>query len=157
VCLLWMRIHKALQIERCRSRLFWHWSEKAMNLFIISDRLVMPLVNKEVAQLLSPNLGPSESSLWGFFQKARVPVRAFQRTGAGTPAQPRGRHRHAWNYFFHVLCMHLSSKHAEVHSNTIEGKCLLPIFDTWLKIFPPRDGVSLCSDMLFGMLKYNPG
>jgi hypothetical protein len=37
---------------------------------------------------------------------------------AGTRAPPAGTHETKKNKFFHVLCMYLSSKHAEMHRNT---------------------------------------
>jgi hypothetical protein len=49
---------------------------------------------------------------------------------AGTRVPPAGTHetnkkkKKILNSFFHVLCMYLSSKHAEMHSNTL----LLPFY-----------------------------
>jgi hypothetical protein len=58
-----------------------------------------------------------------------------------------------------VLCRHRSSKHAKMHSNTLLLPFYwrkMPVFDSSLKI-SPRDDCHCCSDMLFGMPKYNPG
>jgi hypothetical protein len=62
-----------------------------------------------------------------------------------------------FKYLFHVLYMYLSSKHAEMYSNTLLLPLYwrkMPVFDTSLKI-SPRDGCHCCSDMLFGTPKYN--
>jgi hypothetical protein len=57
-------------------------------------------------------------------------------------------------FSFHVLCMYLSSKHAEVHSNTFflpfYGR-KMPVLDTSLKKIP-ETACHRCSDMLFGTL-----
>jgi hypothetical protein len=45
----------------------------------------------------------------------------------------------------------LSSKHAEIHSNTLS----LPFY--WRKMPLPDMACHRCSDMLFGTLKFNPG
>jgi hypothetical protein len=67
--------------------------------------------------------------------RSRALARAFQRVGPARVHETKKKIKTFFNKFFHVLCMYLSSKHAEMHSNTLLLPFYwrkMPVFDTSL-------------------------